>query len=89
MITHVAIRFRGQVWSLPSPYRHHHVMQVILFLQGDVKNIDSRGEDQGFLDSNGKYLTRQEALKVASDCEQLLPRATGHKLGELYSEDVW
>jgi len=31
-ITHVAIRFQDRIWSLPRPYRHHHVLRTISWL---------------------------------------------------------
>jgi len=95
-ITHVAVRFQGRVWSLPRPYRHHHVLRVIWFLSqefgewtGDViKKVDAHGEDQGFLDESGRYLTRRQAMVSAEVNGQFKP---GHPTceEELYSEDVW
>jgi hypothetical protein len=59
-ITHVAIRFRGKVWSLPAPNRHHDVIRLIAEETG-VESVDG-GCTQGFLDSAGRYLNRKEAL---------------------------
>jgi len=87
-ITHVAIRFQGQIWSLPKPNRHNDVIRLIGTTLG-IKYVDARKRDQGFLDNEGNYLTRKESLAVAMAANQLTARATGHKLGELYSEDVW
>jgi hypothetical protein len=86
-ITHVALRFRGQVWSLPSPYRHHHIIKTIIFLNPDVHHVDSHGEDQGFLDEDGRYLTRGQA-EVSAD---LNGQIKGGKIigGVLTSEDLW
>jgi len=88
MITHVAIRFNGVIYSLPKPNRHHHVIRHIVETT-DSKTVDAHGDDQGFLDDNGVYHTRESALKIAILSGQIKPDALGIKLGELYSEDVW
>lgn len=88
-ITHVAIRFQNQVWSLPSPYRHHDIIRTIVWLNPDVQQVDTHGEDQGFLDESGRYLTRKQALISAQLNDQVKDDCLGAKLGELYSEDVW
>jgi len=87
-ITHVAIRFQGVIYSLPAPNRHHHIIRHIVETSG-VSHVDSRDEDQGFLDETGRYLTRRQALYSAKINNQLKPDAMGPKLGELYSEDIW
>lgn len=43
--------------------------------------------DQGFIDSDGRYLSREEALIVAKEAGQLL-RKTGNEY-ELFSEDLY
>lgn len=86
-ITHVAIRFRGVTYSLPRPNRHHHVIWDIVEKTG-AKTVDSRDEDQGFLDSDGNYLTRYQALRVARAAGQLKPDQP-IRCGMLFSEDVW
>jgi hypothetical protein len=99
-ITHVAIKFQGRIWSLPRPYRHHHVLRSILFLVEEFgeytkETIDRGaddfcgGENQGFLDATGAYLTRKEAMIVAMANGQITK--PGHPTIEdtLYSEDVW
>lgn len=63
-ITHVAIRFRGQVYALPAPNRHHHVIRHIVETTG-VDSVDTHGDDQGFLDESGRYLNRKQALVSA------------------------
>lgn len=86
-ITHVAIRYKGRVWALPKPNRHHHVIQWIARETGDT-SIDARGEDQGFVDADGNYLTRQRALAVALRNKQVLDE-NDIRGGQLYSEDLW
>lgn len=65
-ITHVALRFRDRVWSLPRPYRHHNIIRMIVWLDPDVDHVDAYGDDQGFLDASGRYLTRAQA-KVSAE----------------------
>jgi hypothetical protein len=94
-ITHVAIRFQDRIWSLPRPYRHHHVMRTISWLAKEFGEytkevcecIDSHGDDQGFLDASGSYLTRKEAFINASANDQI---KNGELIGSiLTSEDIW
>lgn len=82
-ITHVAIKFRDQIWSLPKPYRHHHLIRIICYLDSDVDNVN--GSSQGFLDENGRYLTRDQALVNA----QINNQIKGEIKGILTSEDLW
>jgi hypothetical protein len=84
-ITHVAIRFAGKTWSLPRPFRHHDVIQTICRLDPDVECVDSLGEDQGFLDASGRYLTRPQAEMSAYLNAQI--KGTVH--GVLTSENLW
>jgi len=98
-ITHVAIKFQGRIWSLPRPYRHHHILRTILFLVDEFGtytkenlkgNFDGTGGDkQGFLDATGVYLTRKQAMVVAMANGQITK--PGHPTIEdtLFSEDVW
>jgi len=86
-ITHVAIRFRGKVYSLPAPNRHHHVIGLIIQETG-VDHVDSLGDDQGFLDETGTYLRRGQALISAQMFGQIKPGAV-IRMNQLFSEDVW
>lgn len=87
-ITHVAIRFQGKVWSLPAPNRHHHVIRLIIDTDPTVKYVDAHDDDQGFLDADGRYLNRRQALYSAQKNNQIKP-GTIIRLGMLFSEDVW
>jgi hypothetical protein len=82
-ITHVAIRFRGVVYSLPRPSRHHHVIREIIRLNPDVCSVS--GEEQGFLDESGRFLSRAAALVSAVKFGQL----RAEPRGVLTSEDLW
>jgi len=86
-ITHVAIRFRGKIYSLPAPNRHHHVIADIVRQTG-VNCVDSYGENQGFLDEHGNYLNRHQALINALDNKQV-KNVKEIRMNLLFSEDVW
>lgn len=85
MITHVAIRFQGRVFSLPAPKRHHHIIRLIVDGLG-VPCVDSHSDDQGFLTDAGEYLTRDQAEAHARAVGQLDKPIIG---GVLTSEDLW
>lgn len=86
-LTHVAIRFEGKVWSLPRPYRHHHIIGMIRHLDPTVESVNCRDEDQGFLDASGRYLTRKQAQISAGVNDQI---KNGKIIGGvLTSEDLW
>lgn len=95
-ITHVAIRFQGRIWSLPKPYRHHHILRTIIWLSkefgeytGDkIDAVDTYDEDQGFLDEAGTYLNRKQALVNALLNGQVKDEnKIRHNM--LFSEDLW
>ncbi len=83
MITHVAIIYNGKLYSLPKPNRHHHIIHQIHLDTGDM---DIYG-DQGFLDDQGNFLSRKDALIHAKACNQLNDRPLWDDW--LYSENVW
>lgn len=88
-LTHVAIRFDGKIWSLPRPYRHHDVLRMIAALDPEVDHVDSRGDDQGFLDASGRYLARAQA-EVSADVNGQIKSVAGRIIGGvLTSEDLW
>lgn len=88
MITHVAIRFQGKIYSLPAPNRHHDVIRLIIEQTG-AKTVDAREDDQGFLANGVGYCRRKPALRIALQAGQCEPGCLGARLGRLYSEDVW
>jgi hypothetical protein len=78
-ITHVAVIHKGILYSLPRPYRHHHVLWAMNKIDPNTK--------QGFLDNCGRYLSRTKAMIVAQEAKQLLSNEP--LSAELFSEDVW
>lgn len=85
-VTHVAIRFQGTIYSLPEPNRHHHVIAHIVNMTGAM-TVDAYGDDQGFIDEGGRYLTRKQAKMSAIMNNQI--REGRGQFPELYSEDLW
>lgn len=85
-ITHVAIRFRGKIYSLPRPNRHHDVLFLIAKETG-AQYIDAHLEDQGFLDDEGTYLNRKQGLERAMVNHQIKDESKVR--GLLFSEDLW
>jgi hypothetical protein len=88
-ITHVAVRFNEQVWSLPKPFRHQNIIRTIADLTGET-SIDCNEDrgDQGFLDATGRYLTRKQAL-VSALLNKQVKDENDIRCGMLFSEDVW
>lgn len=88
MIVAVAIHKNGLLFTKPAPARHHDVISEMA-----CQGIDAAGAEQGFLRSDGKFLTRIGALAYAYDNDQLLkrdePGYTGYQGPELFSEDLW
>lgn len=53
-----------------------------------AKFAHRRGDDQGFVDQHGTYMTREEAFKVASAAGQII-RTFDNGCGRLYSENLY
>ena len=82
-ITHVAVVYKEVVYSLAAPDRHHHVLRVIYNAHKScTKN------KQGFLDNEGVYVSRQEALEIALSANQVLD-ISSLRANQLFSEDLW
>ncbi len=79
----VGIVVEGKLYTLPRPNRHHHVIHLIYQETGEEVITDS----QGFVTSSGRYVEREEALEIARNAGQLLPRHF-HKT-QLFSVSVW
>lgn len=83
-IIRAAIRCDGRVYHMLPPARHHNVLHRY--------QLGQKVHDQGFLTSAGRYVDREEALKIATAAGQLngLRDQPGSYRGkELFSEDLW
>jgi hypothetical protein len=88
MITHVAIKYDGKIYSLPAPNRHHNVIRMI----AEENGVGIIGPDvQGFLDDKGNFLDRHNGYIYAQANGQLkrMPGPQFYQGDDLYSEDLW
>ena len=83
-IDRAAIRRYTTVWSVPRPMRHH---DVIAFMA--EQGVDALGDysTQGFTTSEGRFVAREEAMRIARAAGQLI--AEPHVPDMLFSEDIY
>lgn len=87
-ITHVAVRYNEVIYSLSCPPNRHHDVNYHIIEKTGVDHVPYRGEDQGFLDEEGNFLTRKQAFISASLHDQVINEETCYN-GELYSENLF
>lgn len=76
----------GQVFHVDPPGRHHDVIRIIR--QAGYKGPVSANR-QGFIVSNGQFVTREIALQIAANSGQIqINNCVAPKIG-LFSEDLW
>lgn len=91
MIKQAAIRFRGEIWTLPRPARHHHILNALNAVLGwspETRRVeplpDEERIEQGFVTWSGRFVDRREAAYIAElRCQIREPKR------ELFSEDLW
>jgi len=88
MIIAAAIRYKGVVYHLPAPARHHHVLHDICEKLG-LDHMDEN--EQGFLNDKQQFLNRFDAYKEAENCDQFQQSKLDSRSipGMLFSEDLW
>lgn len=75
-------------------HRHCDAFQILKEF-GYTKSVDYKEIAQGFLNEQGKFMTRIEAWYEARKCRQFLPEYIDEHCDdeipptELYSEDIW
>ena len=75
----------GRIVFKFSPARHSDVM-LDISTQGDSLS----GAIQGFMTSEGRFVTREEAYKIADAAGQIIQREDVTPTpGTLYTEDLW
>lgn len=89
-IVAAAIRCEGEcgdfIISAPPPARHHNLLRAYY----DLKGEPHRGsENQGFLTSEGVFVTREEAYKIVVAANQQMIDHPSRVEGKLFSEDLW
>lgn len=83
-IERAAIRHDGNVYSVPRPGRHHNVIWEMVGLGGfSARDM----HDQGFVTSAGRYVDREDGLRLALAAKQITLKHGNPR--ELYSEDLW
>jgi len=90
MIDVAAIKLEdGTVYTLPRPNRHPHIIWHINSELGH-KNWQ-RGQVQGFVTSDGLFVGREEAKKIAVAAgQEFIDRGpNSYKGPKLFSEDLW
>lgn len=92
----VKAKWRKQMWNdqriypdkltitAPPPARHFTLMHPIHTMLGSVKF-----EDQGFITSSGRYVEREEALRIALASGQPMIDHPSRHSRWLFSEDLW
>jgi len=83
-IVSAAVQYQGVTFSLPRPARHHDIVHA-MHAMGLPK--ESRRE-QGFLTSEGRFVDRSEARKIALAEGQVTQDKLHHKV-HLFTEDLW
>lgn len=92
--THIvaaAIRVGELILSVPKPGRHHHIFYAI----GKEFGEPAPHAEQGFTTSEGQFVGRTEARKIAEAANQLIPCQSDDGVPftrqhpDLFSEDVW
>jgi len=89
MVTIVSVAIQdpnGLVFSLPKPKRHNHIVHSMALVGMPTPVTNNR--EQGFLTSEGNFVTREEAAVIAISCGQVKAEALDVP-GVLFSEDVW
>lgn len=71
------------VVSAPRPFRHHHIMHQSYDM--------TRGAcvRQGFLTSTGRFVDREEAMRIALESGETFLRGDETHPDQLFSEDLW
>lgn len=80
----------GTLWTLPRPFRHHHILAQITAARTYAgKPPHVMNECQGFITSAHEFVTRRMAFNLARAAGQIRRRPSGYQTKELFSEDVW
>lgn len=82
-ITGVGIIVDNVLYKLPRPYRHHHCIKLAF----DKLRKPITTASQGFITSEDRYVSREEALTIARQSGQLTQQHS-HPT-KLFSESIW
>lgn len=82
-IVAAAVMLDDEVWQLPRPARHHHILWA---LDQVLPGRAIEAHVQGFMTNTGRFVEREEAARIASMAGQVGKlSAPPH----LFSEDLW
>lgn len=81
-ITNAAIQHGGITYSLDRPGRHGDILKLMAGVR--VDRLPIQPEEQGFLTSEGRFVDRKEAMRIAFDAGQIEEQKS-----ELFTEDLW
>lgn len=86
-ISMVAIKYlpSDRVYALGPPNRHHNVIDLMCESLG-IDAIATCNMEQGFMTSKGDFVTREQALKIAIEANQLIGTRVGSRL---FTENLW
>jgi hypothetical protein len=84
-IVAAAIRWMGTTFSIPPPARHHSI--CIAMSEMGLPRDSHHSDNQGFITSRGRWVSREEAVKIATSAGQILKKTGPDYM--LFSEDVW
>lgn len=79
----VAIIVNDIIYKMNKPNRHHDLIHMVYEETGEYVKTQS----QGFITNKDRYVTREEALIIAKQADQLLERH--NHLTKLFSESLW
>lgn len=79
MIFAAAIKYRGKIYT---GQRHYQIIRDIIKL-GYNKVVG----EQGFINTDGEFLNREDAAKEALRCGQI--KKLKYHSKQLFSEDLW
>lgn len=85
-IVGVASKAYGKLYQLPKPNRHHDLLDIMYEERNRAEQVYA--DEEGFITSTGRYVTREEGLVIAQTAGQILSERHNHPT-ELYSESVW
>lgn len=70
--------YNNDIHKIELGYRHHDIFQRF------PEEVSKKPIDQGFYTSYGRFVNREEAMKIAFNSDQV-----NRKLNKLYSEDLY
>lgn len=83
-IVSVAITWRGMIFSMPKPHRHHHVLLLMREMGLPIESVGQ--QNQGFLTDEGLFVDRVDGHKIAAEAGQVNKPELNYML---ISEMLW